>query len=200
MLGKAQRRGFTVVELMMAVTVFTIGVTGIIALQQATAVANKHSKNLAIASRIASSWLEQLAVDAAVWDRSGLQNTDWLGTGAALAPPGTWFRPALNEADETRRGWGAAFDGLGNPLTETNTANAAFCANIAITQLYPATGQNGLLRAEVRVFWRRDSGNPNLGSPFCDPSITADAISTSAANDPRAFHFVHMATSVRQTP
>src|SRR6476659_3501314 len=101
---RASKRGYTIVELLMAVCVFGIGVVGIIAMQKVTATSNRHAKNLATATHVAESWLEHMAVDATRWTQlmprlSG--NSVWL--------PGTtdtWIRPAFN----AKEGFGPAFD------------------------------------------------------------------------------------------
>ncbi len=191
------RGGFTLVELMIAVAVFTIGVTGIIALQQVTVVANKHSKNLALASHIAAAWIDQLTADASLWDRSGLGNTTWLRTGAALSPAGTWFRPAWDAG----RQFGPAFDALGDPIDPDSGVSPAFCTEIAVTRLYQSPSPNALMRVEVRVYWLRESMNPATTRPaFCGGASDTPAsdVSATAASDPTAYHFVHTASAVRQ--
>ena len=64
----APARGYTIVELMMAITVLAIGVSGIIAMQKITVASNLHAKKLAIATQIARAWQDRLAVDASLWN------------------------------------------------------------------------------------------------------------------------------------
>ncbi len=191
--------GFTVVELMMATTIFAIGMTGIIALQQVTVVANKHAKNLAIASHIAATWIDQLAVDATLWTRAGGGNRAWINPNATTDSAGAWLRPSY----DTTRDIGARFDGLGNPLPNDNTTETAFCANIALTPLYRSAG-NGVLRVEVRVFWLKDTGAADAVRTFCaagsSPNDAAETITEEAAADPGLYHFVYETSAVRQQP
>ena len=49
MIARTRQHGYTAVELLMAISIFGIGVAGIISMQKVTAVSNAHSKNLAIA-------------------------------------------------------------------------------------------------------------------------------------------------------
>ncbi|MBN1609345.1 MAG: prepilin-type N-terminal cleavage/methylation domain-containing protein [Polyangiaceae bacterium] len=183
---RARRRGFTVVELMIALTVFAIGVSGIIATQKVTVAANQHAKNLAIATSIAQAWQDQLAVDATYWTPDGTTQPDWL-----TSNNGAWFRPEYKGA----RNFGAAFDALGNVVDDTADPNAAqFCTHLRLTLLYPQTGGNGLMRTEVRVFWRRDGGsgvNPVCGTGNNVPAIGADI------DD---YHFVYQTSAVKQSP
>ena len=58
---RLRARGYTMVELMMALGILAIGVSGIIAMHKVTVAANQHAKNLAVASHIAQAWQEQLA-------------------------------------------------------------------------------------------------------------------------------------------
>jgi prepilin-type N-terminal cleavage/methylation domain-containing protein len=180
------RRGFTVVELMIALTVFAIGVSGIIATQKVTVAANQHAKNLAIATGIAQAWQDQLAVDATYWRPDGTTQPTWLTVGN-----GTWFRPAFS-AD---RQFGAAFDALGNVVDDgADLTQAHFCTHLRLTLLYPQTGGNGLMRTEVRVFWRRDGGSGV--DPVCGTDNDAAEIGTDIEN----YHFVYQTSAVKQSP
>jgi prepilin-type N-terminal cleavage/methylation domain-containing protein len=183
------RRGFTVVELMIALTVFAIGVSGIIATQKVTVAANQHAKNLAIATSIAQAWQDQLAVDATLWRPDGT-----IGQGPKWLPKadGTWFRP---DYDANRR-FGAAFDALGDVVTDDagDLDRAHFCTHVRLTLLYAETGGNGLMRTEVRVFWRRDGGSGV--SPVCGIDNTVDAIGADIDN----YHFVYQTSAVKQSP
>jgi Tfp pilus assembly protein PilV len=70
-----QEGGYTVIELVMAMGVFAIGITGISAMQAATSASNRHAKNLAIANAIAKTWHEELAVDATQWTWARLRGS-----------------------------------------------------------------------------------------------------------------------------
>jgi prepilin-type N-terminal cleavage/methylation domain-containing protein len=188
-------RGYTAVELLMAMAVLGIGVSGIIAAQKITVSSNRHSRNLALATQIARSWQDRLVADAAVWnhpsqDVSGTDldtETEWLrrvGTG--------WFRP-----DESTSGdFGPAFDALGNPVTDTTLlARAPFCTHVRLSWLIPAAqNRAGLIRSEVRVFWLREGqGTPN-NVPICDSAVTPQLVN-GAVN---TYHFVYLTSAVKQ--
>lgn len=184
-----RRRGYTLVELMMALTVFAIGVTGIAAMQKVTVSANAHAKTLAIATHIAQSWEDQLAADATLWGpaATGTTGTRWLAEGE-------WTRPAnVPSSDAT---FGATFDALGNFTTDP--AEVFFCTHVRLTRIHAGTVElpgNGMFRTEVRVFWPRAGrrlSNPN----YCAQSTDANSFTVSDTED---FHFVHMVSAVRQS-
>lgn len=190
------QRGYTIVELLMAVTIFAIGVTGIIAMQKVTIAANRHAKQLAVATHIAQAWQEQLAADASAWNHPSqkkqvqdLDETRWLVN--ATGNTGVWFRPAF----VTELNFGPAFDGLGNVVTEANLDQAHYCTHIRLSWLYPDTAGNGLLRAEVRVFWVREGlGGTVGGTSVCDPTTDPNTIGAQSER----YHFVYQTTAVKQ--
>lgn len=209
-LERRESSGYTVIELMMALTVLAIGVSGIVAMQKVTVAANRHSKNLAIANHIAQAWLDALAADGQAWNwpsegdpnrASDLGDTLWLVN--ANNNPGRWVRPTWN----ANAAFGPAFDALGNPVDDTTVNDAVnnrarFCTHIRMTWLVadnqPIAG-NGLLRAEVRVFWPREGGGGTVGNqPVCSTQ-TDPAVMGNAANRDR-YHFVQHTTAIRQTP
>ena len=64
-------RGYTIVELLMSLTVLALGTTGVIAMQKVTVVSNSHAKNLAVATGIAAAWADALTADGSIWNSSG---------------------------------------------------------------------------------------------------------------------------------
>lgn len=201
------QRGYTIVELMMAIAVFAIGVSGIIALQKVTIESNRHAKNLAVATHIGQSWVDALQADAATWNLpsqlnpgapSDLNQTVWL---QEVDNTAAWFQPDW----EPTRLMGPGFDALGNPTNDPD--EQVFCSHLRLSWLNPddqGVVGNGLIRVEVRVFWLRErqtSTGGNLSdNPFCSPQDDAVAIGQSEAAGGRAerFHFVHQVTAIRQ--
>jgi type IV pilus assembly protein PilV len=186
-----QARGYTLVELMMALALFTVATLGIISLQKITVVSNAHAKNVAIAQRVAQSWASQLELDATAWRAA-------FGAGF-LNSTGAWQRPAYLAA----RNFGGAFDAYGAPLTDTSAdlQKAAFCTHVRMTWLYPATmavGGNATLRAEIRVFWMREGESPiDTFTSMCSAAQTASQVQAiGLATD--HYHFVYQTVGVRQ--
>jgi prepilin-type N-terminal cleavage/methylation domain-containing protein len=197
-----RQRGYTAVELMMAISVFGIGVAGIISMEKVTSVSNQHAKNLAIATHIAESWLDMLQADAATWNHpspgdnsNSLPNTAWLNGVVTNVADTSWFLPQWS----TTLGFGPAFDALGNPINPTSgLAGAVFCSNLRLHYLYPAAPNagNGMIRAEVRVFWLRDGqGSPQAGTNPCAQTMPT-ALITGATS---TFHFVQKITAIRES-
>ncbi|HEX2876051.1 MAG TPA: prepilin-type N-terminal cleavage/methylation domain-containing protein [Polyangiaceae bacterium] len=186
---RAQQRGYTLVELMMALALFTVAVVGIIALQKIVIVSNAHAKNVAIAQRIAQAWAGQLEMDATEWRTSF--GSGWLNDA------NVWQRPPYVEA----RQFGGAFDALGNPLKDNELSRAAFCSHVRMAWLFPSTmgtAGNGMLRAEIRVFWLKD-GEAALDSTasICSAAQTAtQAKAIGLATD--RYRFVYQTVGVRQ--
>ncbi len=199
MMKRALRpRGYTAVELMMAISIFGIGVAGIIAMEKVTAVSNAHAKNLAMASHIAEAWLDTLSAEATMWnhpttgDGTNDLNADtlWLrNVNTTQDAAANWFLPAYSNALV----FGPGFDALGSPVDHINNPTAvAFCSHLRLSWLYqPGQDGNGLIRAEVRVFWLRE-GQTFAGSfcaPATEPKITGNATT---------FHFVQKITAIRE--
>jgi len=186
---RGRERGYTLVELMMALALFAVAVVGIIAMQKITVVSNAHAKNIAMAQRIAQAWAGQLEMDGTAWQTAF--GAGWLNFTNA------WQRPAYISARE----FGAAFDALGNPLSDANLSQARFCTHVRMAWLYPNTmgvGGNGMLRAEIRVFWLRDGGVP-LDSTTTMCSATQTPVQATAIGlATERYRFVYQTVGIRQ--
>jgi len=182
---RAIARGYTAVELVMAVGIFAVGVTGVFAMQRVTSGSNAHAKNVAIATFAAESWLEQLAVDSTLWTQQfplASGRTTWL---KQVTSSEAWNLPASSST------FGPGFDPLGATVTNTS---GSFCTHVRLTEVFPEP--NGMLRAEVRVFWPKPG--PVWSEAYCPATATAtDVEPIGAATD--NFHFVYKTTTVRQT-
>lgn len=201
-LRRSLARGYTIVELIMSLSVLAIGVSGVIAMQKVTVSTNRNAKDLAIATRIAEAWADQLATDASVWtmDQGGNSTrpqTTWL----KLADPNQtvdWFIPAYSAATA----FGPAFGPLGASVNpSTAPADAHFCAHLRFAFLHSETtptGGNGSIRAQVRVFWLRDDAAADLPTSALGNLCSVDA--TTFATNIGAFQVVYLTTAVRQTP
>jgi prepilin-type N-terminal cleavage/methylation domain-containing protein len=210
-LRKKARRAYTVVEVMMALSVLSIGATGVIALQKAALIGNTNARDLATATAIASAWIERLRYDGLRWVQrdngtSTIAETTYLQVVAddfpnVIAPPeARWHVPAAS-GDSWFAGVQPTADVRG--MDTSVASETAFCTNIRLTQVLP-----GAIRAEVRVFWLRNH-NTNVsqnisgtfgGSALCDPgSGYIDQVSSDAANG--RYHFVYMTSAIlRQEP
>jgi prepilin-type N-terminal cleavage/methylation domain-containing protein len=190
----ALEHGYTAVELMMSIAIFGIGITGIASMQRVVAVSNTHAKSLSIATHVAESWLDMLSADATQWNRpapnfptSDRADTAWLTSVSTNPGSGGWIKPSYS----ANFGFGPYFDTLGNPLP--TATNAEFCANIRLSWLYPEASGNGLIRADVRVYWLRD-GQTSVTAGTNPCAETPDAITGGATR----YHFVQKTTTLRE--
>lgn len=182
-------RGYTMVEVMMALAIFMVAMLGMITMQKAAVSSNAHARNMGMAQHLARAWAAQLEVDATQWKNT--LSGDWLTTGNADTP---WFRPAYVGT----RKFGAGFDAQGNALSDTTADKklTRFCTNVRLSWLFPNTmsmAGNGVLRAEIRVYWLREGASPI--ATFCneDPSQTS-----ALGLRPDLYQFVYVTTAVRQ--
>jgi prepilin-type N-terminal cleavage/methylation domain-containing protein len=183
-------RGYTLVELMMALALLAVSVIGIISLHKVTVTTNGHAKNLAMAQRIAQAWAGQLQMDSTQWV-TNLPGGSFLNSNAA------WQRLPYNPA----RGFGAAFDALGNPLADPNAGNARFCTHVRMSWLYPTTmsvAGNGVLRAEIRVFWLREGQAPLDSTASMCSATQSDAQARAIGLTTDRYHFVYQTVGLRQ--
>jgi type IV pilus assembly protein PilV len=195
----SRERGYTLVELMMAITVFAIGVVGVIAMQRVTAASNQHARTMATATHIAQSWIDELNADAVQWNHpsatngmSDIADTIWLSS--ATTANKEWIIPSYS----SQREFGPAFDALGNVVNPgTNPKYAKYCTHIRLSWLYPPTAGvrgNGLMRAEVRVFWLRSEENSLENRQVCDAALKPELVG--AATD--RYHFIYKVAAIRQ--
>lgn len=203
--GHVRTRGYTVVELMMATAIFAVGITGVLGLEIVAAQSNSQARDVAVATALARSWQDRLAMDATLWGGTGnwnINQTRWLNL--VQTSNNTWILPP-NDATTT---FGPAADRRGRFVDHTSTPGAAyFCTHIRLTQLITRPG-SGLIRTEVRVFWPR--GPVEWGTNYCDPSANVAAIGASYAattltatpntNAEGQLEFLYKTSAVRETP
>jgi len=198
-LARVRRQAaYTVIEVLMALSVLAVGTTGVIAMQKATLVGNTQARNLATANAIAQAWIERLQVDGMGWTLSNgndsILGTRWLNVVGLNYPTmdggeDVWIRPA-----SVATGFGSftvepAHDVRG--LDTGTAAEAGFCTHIKLVQVMP-----NLIRAEVRVFWLRRTGGGTInGAPLCDDDAGYVAALDTAQGDAR-YHFVHLVTGI----
>lgn len=193
-------RGYTFVELLMSLSILSLGVTGVIAMQKVTVTSNQHAKNLAIATQISQSWMDELRADSLMWNHpsslrttSDLDDTTWL-TSVALQNT-DWSRPAWSAT----RSFGPGFDAQGRPVdTTTSIDGVRFCTHLRLSWLYqPLAGSvtgNGLMRAETRVFWLREGQRGLQDRPVCDAQEEPNDIGAETSR----YHFLYTVSALRQ--
>ena len=186
-------RGYTVVELVMSLAVMVVGVAGVIAMQGVTAASNRHARDLVVATHIGQAWLDMLATESSLWtEKDSLARTTWL---ARVDSEASWFRPAYSST----LNFGPAFDQLGNAVGLTNVArDTAYCVDLRLLRLEDSTAGAGLIRAEVRVYWRREDAVLLAATTAPAHACALEpAVVTGDANG-SMFHFVYLSSAVRQ--
>ena len=191
--SRARARGYTVVEVMSAMTLFAIGAAGVIGMQRVTIQGGADARNFDIATNIAREWDHRLQRDALSWTQpnsvvstSNIDSTLWLGTANIT---NTWRVPAPGPSIA---GYSAAFDLLGHDI-DPASPDHVFCVQYRLGWIANNQGGaqiTGLIRAEIRVFWAR----LEHAAPDC-----ADLTVDSAANRNK-YHFVNLATAIRGNP
>jgi prepilin-type N-terminal cleavage/methylation domain-containing protein len=192
---RTHERGYTVVEVMMAMTVLLIGSMGVMAMQRAAVQGNADAREMDVATSIARAWLERAERDAALWTPSVVTIVPPANIGSATIVhenlTSQWFVPKsrLAAAGAQNDIESAAFDILGQDVDTLTAPGIRYCVNLRMT---PLTTDQTLIRAEVRVFWPRNlTIAPDAN--YCNqaPPATLD-------EDTQKYHFVYAATAVRQ--
>lgn len=148
--GSHARQGFTLVEVMIAIGIMTVGSLGILSMHHAVSGANRatHEMNTAIA--ITERWIERIDRDALAWSEEGinssaLNSTAYLKELAGSLQPTGWFTPSPTDSDESY-----AFDYFGRDTS--TSADIKYCVNLQMTWLR----QGSSARVDVRTFWFRE--------------------------------------------
>jgi hypothetical protein len=208
-------RAYTVVEVLMAMTIMAIGGAAVISMQKTSISGNLDARRADVANAIARIWVERLQRDSMLWTLPGRQNP--AGNNIANSPilatitksPGLWFLPTQEMGKSgVNETMSPAFDILGRDLALGAPMNGAdFCVHVRLQWLdqtgVPPGGD--LMRADVRVVW--PVGILNGAPGFCntadaallDPN-TDPAILRPAGADPNepAFHAIYITTSIRE--
>ncbi|WP_170319363.1 prepilin-type N-terminal cleavage/methylation domain-containing protein [Polyangium spumosum] len=163
----SRARGYTVIEVMMALSILAVGATGVIALQKVALIGNSNARIGDGARQVASTWAERLKVDSIQWnDPLGMQDigeTRWLASSFvynSASPPG----PAQWILAPEIPGWSspvADIQGVDVSVDDTTTSGV-FCTHLQIARAVQKPLSLGgathpiAARALVRVIWRRD--------------------------------------------
>lgn len=204
------REGFTLIEVMMALTVLAIGMLGIVALQTATVASTQDAQQLTVANQVLNTWIQRLQRDGMRWNHpsNAKPSTSDLGSDTAWLNLATgssnlWLRPNTSALEPNAS---PAFDrnGLDVPLTDAarQLDDVVYCTHIKLRLIYPDTvTSGGLIRAEVRVFWpKRRIADPaayallGLQKGLCTTTGNEPAIGADQVN----FHWAYAIAQVQK--
>lgn len=218
---KRRRTGFTLIEVMVALTVMTTGALGVMALQRQVVIANRHARRIDIATQIAETWIERLKLDAMEWplmharhprlatynagprDVSTLRDTQWLRQ--ITASPRVFQTIAINPdpAVGTGPSISNAFDFFGQDVVFGGGVAHAYCASFRLSwarwELAPAGGWPRAIRADIRVWWPRErSGVGPATAPFATCEDKGESLSPGGVDNPN-YHFVYLSSVISAT-
>lgn len=199
------RRGYTAIEVLVAMTLFAIGAAGVIGMQRATVQGGEDARRLDVGTNIAHEWVARLQRDATAWTRpsarnpniNNITNTTWVQSvnNAACNPP-AYCTPSPDPP--LPQGFSYAFDNFGRDLDPT-AGGAMYCVQYRMWWGRPAGAlpfnEQMTVHADIRVFWSRleqvnigDCKNPNIqGKTPDDPQA------------PLFYHTVYASTVLRRT-
>jgi prepilin-type N-terminal cleavage/methylation domain-containing protein len=208
---RGRGRGYTAVEVLMAMTVMAIGAAAVISMQKTSIQGNLDARQTDVANAIARTWVERLRSEAMQWTAPGPSNptgNNFTNPPLAIlasAPLDQWFLPQnLNQSPI----FSPAFDILGRDLPAGDYTGAkpsdpvqvVFCVNVRLHWLVrPAPTalppEPGLLRADVRVLWPRGLvGSPPGG--WC----TTTAVDNPDPTNPPVYHSLYVTTTLQENP
>jgi hypothetical protein len=191
----AAARGYTIVVVLLAMTVLTIGAAGAMTMEKVSMQGNLDARKTDIATNIGRMWLERIQRDSMSWTQgANFANAQLLGN--ANNAVGNWFLPTAYAAPASgSAAVSPAFDILGRDLPgQAPFSSAFFCVHLRTTWLASNnTNQtNSLMRVELRVVWPRGIALDAFATPLCD---TAPAATQNP--DPRLYSTLYMVTAVR---
>jgi prepilin-type N-terminal cleavage/methylation domain-containing protein len=163
------RAGYTLIEVMIAIAISSIGLSGIVFMQTATVRSNHDALETQVAITFARTWIERVKRDALLWTAPGNPpaaanrapaNNYFVAWPAPTDAP-AWDVPlSLPGAFESA---GANFHGVdvgardpllqGNPVV-TN-GDIYYCANTKFVTVHTSNLLPNAIRATVRVWWNR---------------------------------------------
>jgi len=146
---KTRPSGFTLIEVMIAIGIMTVGSLGILAMHQAVSNANRSAHEMNTALAITERWIERIDRDALSWTEQGLttsalSGTDYLSPLASTTTGTDWFTPAPSNTDESY-----GFDFFGLDTREKDEIK--YCTNLKLSWLRQGTSA----RVDIRTFWYR---------------------------------------------
>ncbi len=188
-----RKQGYSVIEVMMAMAVMSVGAVGILAMQQASTRGNMFAREITTATSITRTWIERARRDAVSWrarGAGGLATTTML-VAAPVTGEGTWITPTPTLAGESR-----GFDYFGRETAVA--ADMHYCVNVR----YAWAGTDAL-RVDVRTWWHRRAGGTDTAARnenfLRECPIGQEAAVTAALDSTRVLSAVQASTVVRWT-
>jgi prepilin-type N-terminal cleavage/methylation domain-containing protein len=200
MSARTTQAGYTIVEVMSALTLFAIGAAGVISMQRVTIQGGDDARKFDMATNIAHEWEHRLQRDALNWTQPDSATTASNRTTATLwlhpitDPPSAWSVPVAPTSAQVF-GYSTAFDLLGKDI-DPASPDHVFCVQyrlgwIADEGSAAAANLTAVIRAEIRVYWSRIQ----YGPADCGNTTVYETVA-----DREKHHFVFVTTAVRGNP
>jgi type II secretory pathway pseudopilin PulG len=183
--SKPGARGFTAVEVLIAMTIMIIGASAVMSMQKASVLGNLDARKTDIANSIARTWVERLQRDSMQWtlpSPSDPATSNFTNAKLLNHLDAGWFLPS-----DYLDGTSYAFDILGRDLPLKDIGSAQFCVDVQLTTL--VTSQ--LFRAQVRVSWPR--GISSAPASFCSAALDKQP-------DTTMYHSIYVTTAIKENP
>jgi prepilin-type N-terminal cleavage/methylation domain-containing protein len=205
-------RGYTAIEVLMAMTVMAIGGAAVITMQKTSMTGNLDARRADVANSIARTWVERLERDGMSWTEPGPENSgnniaNALIISQVVNNNGQWFLPQQEIGLTVPETMSPGFDILGRDLPLMQLGSADFCVNVRLTWLTQTALPPGgdLIRADVRVLW--PIGIINSLPGFCNQTTAAlldpntdPNVALAAGADPNSpvFHQLYLTTTIKE--
>jgi prepilin-type N-terminal cleavage/methylation domain-containing protein len=181
---------FTLVEVMMAVTVMTVGALGLMALQQTATRGNSEARNLSMATQLTRTWVERLRRDSVHWWAQGqpIQSRYLVLAPPPGMPQGPWVSPEPQvRPDGTVEA--TTFDHFGRDQPPGGDVPPVFFTNVRFGWM----DGGDTLRVDVRTVYHRH--RPTQRHPFQPGGEAGISAALAQAVDLRA---VYASTIIRR--
>ncbi len=163
-----EKRGFSIIEVLIVVVLTSIGFIALIQLQIGTLRGIGSSRNIFEATNLAEHVIETMRIESLEWIAPGSVMTSqptqfpylYKASEASLGGSSGWLPTMLSTDQDHRVGsLGNNLNSYGGILQQIPPdRNKKFCVHYRLTWLIP----DYLLRAEVRVLWTRMDGDHSL--------------------------------------
>lgn len=184
MTRRTPSRGFTIIEVLVAVAITAIGFAAIFSLQIGSMQGNIEARELAAATNLAERYVAQLRSEAYMWTTGLRPPAD--STPTLAEAPGRWHSLTPDPVDHNGRVHADLDARFGSPL-----ARQRFCVHYWLGPRDPA--MDGVIRVQVRVIWPIASLDQSSLAQVC-PENQADAW----RGNPQLFRSVVLPAAVRR--
>ncbi|MGF1466682.1 MAG: prepilin-type N-terminal cleavage/methylation domain-containing protein [Sandaracinaceae bacterium] len=193
-----RRRGYTLIEVLMALAVLTVGAAGILGMHRAATRGNMIAREISTATQLAERWVGRLRRDSLHWTQPAttanpllLTQTSYLDQVPAPGNAIPWFVPAPPGGT----GEFANFDYYGRDTATPGEMH--YCTNVRLEWIYPGRA----MRADVRIwFARRGTGRENIGSDMQNLAGCAGGGDPNGLTNDFRVRAVYTSTVIRYQP